>query len=204
MYLFDDEDRYLGIGHIPTNTPGYGLQSEDAAVPYLGDTINGAVSFTSSQYWDDGNGNLLSPYNANGASYDGNPYPYVYDNTYVTAPNFENDGYNTSGYSIAYYVEQYKARLLEMGAPSSIIGRLLSYEEAQDAIDIEVDGTSIIYDGQSYWLGSTNSGVSFHHDYNTFFVGSISEICSSECSTYNDNDYMGVRPVIEIPTSELQ
>ena len=175
--------------YITPSTPGYGLQGVDA-VGYYNDQYYSTVAFSSTNYWDDGNG-LISPYNANGASYDGNPYPFVYNSSLTTAPDFENDGFNTSGYSIAYYVEQYVTALKTMGAPSTITGRLLTYEEADAAQTIEDNGTSIIFDGEYYWLGSANNsdGVWYvdDSDFNLNYAG---------CS--------GVRPVIEIPTSELQ
>ena len=180
--------------YISPSTPGYGLQSVDA-IGYAGDCYS-TVAFSSTNYWDDGNG-LLSPYNANGASYDGTPKPFVYNSSLTIAPDFENDGWNTSGYSIAHYVEQYVTALKQMGAPSTITGRLLSYEEADSAQSIEDNGTSIIFDGrQSYWLGSASDNG---------FVWGVS-IGYSSYDSYNSDfgDGYGVRPVIEIPTSALQ
>ena len=145
-----------------------------------------------------GNGTLLSPYNANGASFDGNPYPYVYNSSLTTAPNFETDGWNTPGYSIAYYVEQYKTKLIEMGAPSTITGRLLTFEEATslgcDANENTCPQDSFITD-TSFWLGSAygDDGV---WDVN----GSGSNFY--DCS-YDGDNYYGVRPVIEISTSDI-
>ena len=193
-YSYNESTNYERT-YISPSTPGYGLQSVDA-IGYDGSSYYSTLAFSSINYWDDG-GTLLSPYNANGASYDGNPKPFVYNSSLTTAPNFENDGFKTSGYSIAYYVEQYKAKLIEMGAPSTITGRLLSYEEADSAQSIEDNGTSIIFDGrQSYWLGSAS-------DYN--YVWSV--LSDRSNFLYNSNYYdgrFGVRPVIEIPTSEIK
>ena len=173
--------------YISPSTPGYGLQSVDA-IGYVEEYYS-SVAFSSTEYWDDGG--LKSEYAkdlyGNPASYSGNPYPYVYDNTSTTAPNFSDECdhstncWYTPGYSIAYYVEQYITTLKGMGAPSTITGRLLSYEEADDAQSIEDNGTSIIFNDTDYWLGSASS---FH----ALGVG----------------DGSAVRPVIEIPTSELQ
>ena len=183
--------------YISPSAPGYGLQSVDA-IGYVGSYYYSTVAFSSTNYWDDGNGTLLSPYNANGASYDGNPKPFVYNSSLTTAPDFENDGWNTSGYSIAHYVEQYKTKLIEMGAPSTITGRLLTFEEATslgcDANENTCPQDSFITD-TSFWLGSASS------DSNVWSV-------SSDYSSFSNNTYglgggYGVRPVIEIPTSEL-
>ena len=176
--------------YITPSTPGYGLQSVDA-VGYYNSQNYSTVAFSQTNYWNDENG-LISPYNANGASYDGNPYPFVYNSALTTAPDFENDGFNTTGYSIAYYVEEYVTALKGMGAPAGITGRLLTYEEADAAKTIEDNGTSIIFDGQYYWLGSAvGSDVWNVYDSNFDNYG---------CYLYDHN---GVRPVIEIPTSAL-
>ena len=126
-----------GIGIMTSdNTQGYGLQSVNAVGGYNKSGV-GTVGFSATNYWDD-NGTLLSPYDATGASYDGNPYPKVYNPTYNTKPVFaaecgESNCWNTPGYSIAYYVEEYVGRLKEMGAPLTTTGRLLTVEEIEAA-----------------------------------------------------------------------
>ena len=145
-----------------------------------------------------GNGTLLSPYNANGASYDGNPKPFVYNRSLTTAPDFENDGWNTPGYSIAYYVEQYKTKLIEMGAPSTITGRLLTFEEATslgcDANENTCPQDSFITD-TSFWLGSAlDNDIVWNVD---------SGSSGFSYNTYFDDGAYGVRPVIEILTSDI-
>ncbi len=197
-YSKNESTNYEGT-YMSPSTPGYGLQSVDA-VGYDGSSFYSTVAFSSTNYWDDGTGTLLSPYNANGASYSGNPYPNVYNNSYVTEPNFANDGFNTSGYSIAYYVEQYVTSLKGMGAPSTITGRLLTFEEATspsigcDADEYTCPQDSFITD-TSFWLGSAggdNYVWSVYGDNSSFYYGIY------------DYDYSyGVRPVIEISTSDI-
>ena len=192
--------------------PGTGLQSEAAISGYTwaGEHFvrYGSVGFSSTNYWNDEDNGLKASYakdkDGNNASYDGNPYPYVYDNTITGEPDFSNPDWDnetnwwrTAGYSIAYYVEGYKNVLIGMGAPSTISTRLLSYEEANNARNVSsTDVSSIIfYNGMSYWLGSSDNGwdvMVVKGDYDEF--GSES---------YYNADY-GVRMVIEIPTSELQ
>ena len=198
-YSNNESTNYEGT-YITPSTPGYGLQSVDA-IGYANDGNYATLAFSSTNYWDpDGNG-LLSPYNANGASYDGNPKPFVYNSSLTTAPNFENDGFNTSGYSIAYYVEQYKAKLIEMGAPSTITGRLLTFEEATspsigcDADEYTCPQDSFIID-TSFWLGSA-----YNSDY-LWFVRSDSRTLGG--ADFDDDVDYGVRPVIEISTSEIR
>ena len=83
-----------------------------------------------------------------------------------------------------------------MGAPSTITGRLLSYEEADSAKSIEDNGTSIIFDGrQSYWLGSAYS--------NDVVWLVYSSISAFDYSYYDLDGRYGVRPVIEISTSDI-
>ena len=191
----------------PSTTQGYGLQSIDAISANSDtDEWKGMVAFSSTKYWDDGNGTLLSPYNANGASYDGNPKPFVYNSSLTTAPDFssecdyETNCWYTSGYSIAYYVEQYKAKLIEMGAPSTITGRLLTFEEATspsigcDAGKNTCPQDSFITD-TSFWLGSA------YDDYGVWGVYSNYSYFYYDNYGYDDN--FGVRPVIEISTSDI-
>ena len=86
-----------------------------------------------------------------------------------------------------------------MGAPSTITGRLLTYEEADSAQNIEDTGTSIIFNGSDYWLGSAQGGE---------WLWSVYHDSDSISSTYHYisrwEGALGVRPVIEIPTSALQ
>ncbi len=181
--------------------PGYGLQNYYATNYHgVGENMYSAsVAFSATNYWDD-DFTLLSPYNANGASYDGNPYPYVYNNSYVTEPDLSNGSCsNKVGCSIAYYVELYKSKLIEMGAPNTITGRLLSYEEGMNANTIEDNGKSIIFDEhQNYWLGSA------FNDHTLFIYNLSSE--NPVFSTFDFEEFSthGVRPVIEIPTSEIR
>jgi len=202
-----DEQGPRVTGTISPLEEGYGLQSADAGLTLekvneirsAGGTWKGTVAFSSTNYWDGENG-LLSPYNANGASYDGNPFPYVYDSSLTTSPDFENDGWNTSGYSIAHYVEQYVTALKGMGAPSTITGRLLTFEEVTspsigcDANENTCPQESFITD-TTFWLGSACSIT---------FVGVVLSDGNFTGSDYSDSFIFGVRPVIEIPTSELE
>ena len=170
-------------GQIPSNTSGYGLQSVDATgyVDNTYGTFKGTVAFATTKYWLDGNNLLISPYNANGTS--NNPYPYVYDS-------------NSTIYQYISGENGYVNRLKEMGAPSTISGRLLSYEEADATKSVEDNGKSIIFDGhQTYWLGSlySNNDLWEVRSYYTNF---------SNNNYYYENQY-GIRPVIEINTSDI-
>ena len=167
-------------GDVPIDTPGYGLQSVDAK-GYYNEDYYGAVAFSQINYWNDGNGNLLSPYNANGASYDGNPYPYVYNS-------------NSSIYQYISGENGYINKLKEMGVPSTITGRLLTYEEADALQNVEDGGNSIIFNDTNYWLGSAkgNNLVSF-----VYYWGNFSGI------DYDSVVDIAVRPVIEINTSDI-
>ena len=187
-------------GVISPQDEGYGLQNAEAGLTlekYMASYVNreqavwkGTVPFSSTSYWDE-NG-LLSPYNANGASYDGNPKPYVYDS-------------NSNIYQYISGEGGYVDKLKEMGAPSTITGRLLSYEEADAVkevgrVDKVVMGesayTSIIFDENSFWLGSVGANDA------VFTVMWI--VLDGREGLNSLLYYYGVRPVIEIPTSELE
>ena len=89
----------------------------------------------------------------------------------------------------------YIKKLKDMGAPNGIEGRLLSYEEAESMQTIEDNGVSIIIDGQqSYWLGSASSDKTIKL---VLANGRIGQQIS------NRANIAGVRPVIEIPTSDI-
>jgi len=194
-----------------SNTEGYGLQSEAAKGYNIPDSTHviGVVAFSGKGYWDNsecvsngsggnachGTGGLKSEYanasNAEGAAYYTSPYPYVYRSsigntiapqyTYASPWGYAQD----NGYTISYFVEEYVNVLKTLGAPETISGRLLSYEEANNLIGIKGNW--------SYWLGSANT---------TYRVFSVRAGSIGSDSFWRDND-RGVRPVIEIPTSEI-
>ncbi|MBQ5473411.1 MAG: hypothetical protein IIT65_01685 [Lachnospiraceae bacterium] len=202
---------YSKIGQYTSGDSGYGLQSSDAKGYMSGaSTYNGIVVFTQIHYWMDKSTNpntLKSPYNENNTIYYDSSshhfryvsdnkfaYPTIYDSDYVTAPN----SYNNTGYSIAYYVEEYKSILEGVGYGATIDdARLLLYSEA-----LSVNGGSSknipedsILRETSFWLGSA-----YYDDYvwtvasgNSGFVG---------CN-YNYGLDIGVRPVLIISPSNI-
>ena len=202
-----DEDTGYEVMSIPTDTPGYGLQSVDAIGGYGKQVGAGSIAFSDDNYWSEydydlGEYILNSKYATNGASFDGNPYPYVYDE-------------NSNIYPYISGENGYVAKLIEMGAPSTITGRLISYEEAEAAQDI-YDGVdiyedeyyhsetplSIITDAKiDYWFGSAYDDYIFDIIYcDPSFYTAIYD-CETTC---NGSGGGGIRPVIEIPTSALQ
>jgi len=197
------DDQYEYIGMIQTTDSGYGLQSELAIGGYFQQFAAGIVPFSSTNYWADGN-TLLSPYNENNTIYFDNNTPYSYDRFISTIDNSEAYPYvydsNSNLYQYISGADGYVNRLISMGAPSTITGRLLTYEEAQNNVSVEDNGVSIIYDyHQSYWLGSAS------HIYyvNLIFQGN-EHIGSGYYDEENDSYGCGIRPVIEIPTREIQ
>ena len=167
-------------GQIQTSETGYGLQSADATGYIPGSSSwKGTVAFSSTNYWDDGNGTLLSPYNANGARYAENFYPNVYDT-------------NSNIYQYISGNGGYVDKLKEMGAPSTITGRLITFQESLATSDIKDNGSSIILSHGSYWTGSASDRVGLW----------CNEVDVNK-GRYANNDLYGVRPVIEIPTSDL-
>ena len=144
---------------------------------------------------------LLSEYSQNGASYSGNHYPYVYRSNIgnniapqiVYDPTYGNGYAQNNGYTVSYYVENYVNTLKSLGAPNTIEGRLLSYEEANA---IENGSTNPIKEhlrDSSYWIGSA------YNEQSMWSIASFGTSYVESCYSYA----RGVRPVIEIPTSEL-
>ena len=190
--------------YSPSDT-GYGLQSADAKAYDSTYSRVGMVPFSGTNYWDEkvcqytastwgcsGGDGLLSYYAARGASYSGSPYPYVYVPT-MSSTNYVNDYTNgggnaqNNGYTIAYFVEEY---INKLGINAT--GRLLSYEEA---IALANTNSSIVYNGTTYWLGST---------YNNRFIW----IVRYDGVTYNQYNFGrgmigGVRPVLVVNTSDI-
>ena len=194
-YYYDEDNDLIYSGTINSSTPGYGLQSVNTTGAYSNNgNYNGGVPFSSTNYWMNGN-NLLSPYNENDTIYtdsssqdesdwffkyrndDSSAYPYVYDS-------------NSNVYQYISGENGYVNRLKAMGAPSTITGRLLTYEEAES-----LSSEYSVQEKQDYWTGSALSAIRLRLMYE-----------AAGGSYFGDYDYntVGIRPVIEIPTSELQ
>ena len=191
------------IGNISDTTPGYGLQSLSAAAGYANYNSYGSIEFSNDLYWNSTNTLLLDKYSKNGqicynpdawSDYEthymysrdsSQAYPYVYDE-------------NSLIYQYISGTNGYVDKLIEMGAPSTITGRLLTYDEANYMKDItNENGVSIIYSNNGdYWIGSISN-------YNKIYavVNSYGFLYGFELP-YNKD--FGIRPVIEIPTSALQ
>ena len=183
---------------------GYGLQGSTMRGYVDGESLwNGVVAFSYTNYWDD-NGTPKSKYP--GAYAPGTNYPTVYDTDYTTAPDFSTTCDNstncfyTNGYSIAYYVEQYKNTLMGTGYGAPIKeARLLTYAEATDS-SIGCDGsnntcpTTGFITNTTFWLGTAG------YIHTVWVVGSG--------GVFNGNDWgiddsFGVRPVIVIAKDNL-
>lgn len=173
--------------------PGYGLQMSGLICGYSCSECDGVVSFSENLYWNS-NDDIASPYNDNGdIHWDANGwslkristnetvYPYVYDS-------------NSNVYQYISGENGYVNRLIEMGAPSTITGRLLSYEEAETYRNVKDEGTSIIFGDHSYWLGSAVS------PYNVWSVDDNGDYYSAFIS---DNLSNQIRPVIEVYTKDI-
>ena len=209
--VYELESTWTYIKSLSESDTGYGLQNETAK-GYVNRSTHriGTVGFSGTNYWDNsvyecigtscsntGTGGLLSDYTTNGASYSGSPYPDVYRSNIgnTIAPNYAYGstwGYvQNNGYTIAYYVEGYKDKLIELGAPSAIVGRLLTYEEGQTIINGSTNPLkSHLYDS-TYWLGSARGN---------FGIWRVSSDGSFDNVLFPDDGSNGVRPAIEIPT----
>ena len=183
---------------------GYGLQdSTMKGYVNINDSniFTGAVAFSYTNYWYDGSA-LKSKY---GSTWNTNN---IYETDYITEPDFSlscpntflSNGWCTEGYSIAYYVEQYKNTLLgsNYGAPIKDV-RLLTYEEATDSnigcseSNLSCPTTGFITN-TSFWLGSASDGQ-YVWDVNS--GGYFSE------DDWRVDSGFGVRPVIIIEKSNM-
>ena len=202
----------------PSTTPGYGLQSVNATSPYGNNSNkNGyAVEFSSDGYWMDKD-TLKVQYTDNNRIYSDidNIYKYIKfrlrsDNS-ITYPYVYDS--NASIYQYIGGENGYVDKLKAMGAPSTITGRLLSYEEAMDNINLQVNNESIIICSLGYWLGSSSGhyynayeyqGVNYVDEYGWVWAVFPHQTEFRDVLYNSLGDWYGVRPVIEIPTSELQ
>ena len=195
-YIGDNRGNTSGV--YTEDDDGYGLQSSQTR-GYIGEsTIYGAVAFSADHYWS--GADLLTKY--------GTSYPAdVYDPDYVTAPARRSNciqGYcfETSGYSLAYYVEGYREKLEEYGLVVKN-SRLLTYGEATDpSIGCVADYSyscpnDSFITNTSFWTGSavrnqtvwsvlSHSNTSFNPTYGVY-----------------EDSLLGVRPVIVISKNDI-
>ena len=199
---------FAKYGLLVTNVPeshaaGEGLQDEFVGTYTGGSSFAGHVEFSNSYYWMDGN-DIVRNYDPNNIMYlDDSPGSYnsirisewrirYKDDNKIAAPYVYDENSN-----IYQYVNDYVNRLKAIGAPSTITGRLMSYEEAVEYQNVQSGTTPIIITGeQSYWLGSAcnhNSVYYVSKPYNGLYTIGHSQITSGSA----------IRPIIEIPTSEI-
>lgn len=215
----EDIEETIKVGEYTSSDIGYGLQSSEAK-GYIGEDVpaNGVVDYVSgATYWLECTSGadyicvLKDEYSENNTIYydedwdeykyyaDGSrAYPTIYDPTnYGGAPG-------TSNFSIAYYVEQYKAKLISNYHASLKNVRLLTYSEAADSsIGCEYDythhscpttGAAAFITNTSFWLGSSGGS-----DY-VFLITTPGYIGS----TFPNIDITeGVRPVVVVEKSKL-
>ena len=186
--IYDSGGTQTGI--YSSSDTGYGLQNSEAKGWVSGQTSYGTVAFSATNYWY--SSGLKPKY--------GSSYPAdVYDTDYKTEPDFSSNGFNTTGYSIAYYVEEYKKVLEDYGVTIAD-ARLLTYSEATSS-SIGCSGsnkncpTNGFITNTSFWLGSANDDNCL---WSVYSVGYFYN------SGYYSIDYnRGVRPVIVLSKSEV-
>jgi len=177
LVIGDDYNENTGVlTPVSTSDPKYGLQG--ATSVSTNNIVGSSVIFSNSAYWKGnvGTGKTypgtaeLDPYSWEDDEIYSTPYPYVYDSN-----------------SLLYtYIQGYVSKLKEMGAPNSITGRALKYQE--------VPGESDIIKGTFFWAGySTDSRQ----------IGIINQRGRYTTNYYDLTGYSGVRPVIEVPTSSI-
>ena len=183
------------IGEYTSNDIGYGLQSSEAIGTANGITTSkGLVPFSATNYW-----------NENVSSYPAD----VYDATnYSTAPDFSttcNDTDNcweTPGYSVAYYVEEYKTKLINDYHATIKEARLLTYDEATDSSigcsasqsTCPTTGARAFITNTSFWLGTSQN---YRRMWDILTRGWLI------MNNYESKNDLGVRPVIVVAKSNI-
>ena len=173
-----------------SETPGYNLQSSDMRAAVANGLWKGVLRFSATEYWNSGN-TLDSRY---GDSWDTND---IYDTSYKTAPDYNGAEYNTPGYSLAYFVNNYKNILTGSGYNVNIkAARLLTYSEAVAlgcSASTDMCPTNSFVANTTYWLGSA------HDDNEVWFIDTGANFLQSDIYDYSS----GVRPVIVISKSNI-
>ncbi len=191
--IYDNDARQIS-GRYTNSDTGYGLQNSETRGQVQGtSTWNGLLPFSATNYW---NGNVSS-------------YPAdVYDATLITEPDFSttcNDTDNcwkTPGYSIAYYVEQYKTKLINDYHATIKEARLLTYSEATDSsigcvasqFSCPTTGNSAFITNASFWLETASDSANV---WGVFPSGMFYKYGN------NDGNGFGVRPVIVVAKSNI-
>ena len=190
------ENYWQVVGSIDPSTPGYGLQSIDAKAYSDGGSFRGAIPFSDTAYWMNGD-DLLSPYNENDTIYHDDDYKYRSDDS-IAYPYVYDE--NSNIYQYISGENGYVNKLKDMGAPNTITGRLLTYEEVINNINVKYNDVSIVDNKtQSFWLGNagSNSDFVFVYGYDSMNPDNLPS------GGYDYDFYYGIRPVIEIQTSEI-
>ena len=194
----------LNVGRRAKGTATNRQDSEVRDYPY------GTVNFSQDEYWV-GHVGIGNEYDYKG-EYSYPNYPVVFDPiNYSTEPDLTTECdsqwkncYDTPGYSVAYYVNEYKS-LLEADGMNIKEARLLTLSEAIDSsIGCEYDidttsgtcpksGRSSFIADTTYWLGNAGS------DDWVWYIDSRGLI-----GMYSINFYLyGVRPVIVISKANI-
>ena len=153
----------------------------------------GRVPFSARTYWINSETDIIEE------KY-GSQFPVdVYDSDYKTAPDFSDNGYRTPGYSIAYYVEQYKS-ILEGYGVTVDAARILKASEAITDIGCDdsehtcpTTGAASFITDTSFWMSTVwYDSYVYAVDNGNFYN-----------YTYSNDSEIGVRPVIVIDPSTI-
>lgn len=181
---------YDDLGEYTINDEGYGLQSSEARGYIENKSNNGTVLFSKTNYWDD-NGTPSSSYPG---LYQSPNYPTIYDPINYGGEPGENN------YSIAYYVEQYKAKLENEYDATIKNARLLTYNDLLDQnLGCDLNNfqcsTSSFITNTTFWLGTACG-----YDYIMYILTSG---YMASGATGDPSPTQGVRPIIVISKNTL-
>lgn len=101
-------------------------------------------------------------------------------------------------------IDEYKTKIINLGASSSVNVKLLTYTELENLEYINADSKIIVdyewLNNKSYWLGTSMCGDDTYYGVAAIKKGSTT---IEGCVPMNDQTKYGVRPVIELNASDL-
>ena len=186
-----ESDTWVLDKYYTNSDPGYGMQNSeliDTDTNYFSH-----VAFSSVAYWWDDGKTYEDDY-----MFDMTYYKKIYDASYIAEPDFSTtcddttNCWNTPNYSVAYFVEQYKTRLI-------------------DDYNIRIKEARLLYSGEyTDLINDSSQEYTFLSNHN-FWLGSGPNVCVIvQQGAYGDFSLLdsidiagGVRPVIVVEKSDL-
>jgi prepilin-type N-terminal cleavage/methylation domain-containing protein len=128
-------------------------------------------------------------------------YKDIYDNSKNAKPTYSNGGYiNTENYSVAYYVQLYKAYLEELGANIKL-ARLMYYSEGESIKTVRDGDNNIFLYNTTFYTSTSVNNLNPCAIYSLRGQSNTSGYWNGGYYNYPGRD--GVRPVVIIEKSSI-